>query len=206
MKLQTTIWFGRSVLKLFEKVCQNIKPLYTHSISLNYINRYFGKQSEQGKCHFQCKIVNIFLPIIFSICFGCSKDPPHRDGSFEYPQHMFWLKNKNFLLWNALLTKGLVNIETRRNNPLVYKSLWINTASLYSPWQLCNKVSHCFKCLIASKIYELWHVISNNVVFWNVYTQTSLGSLFLSLKFKITTCDPSIYEPGSDKTYLWGFR
>ena len=32
--------------------------------------------------------------------FGCSKVPSHRDGSFEYPQHMFWSRNKknNFLL------------------------------------------------------------------------------------------------------------
>ena len=26
--------------------------------------------------------------------FGCSKEPSHRDGSFEFPQHMFWLRNK----------------------------------------------------------------------------------------------------------------
>ena len=45
---------------------------------------------------FQRKIVNIFLPIIFSICFGCSKEPSHGDGSFEYPQHMFCLINSNF--------------------------------------------------------------------------------------------------------------
>ena len=34
------------------------------------------------------------------MCFGCSKEPPHRDGSFEYPQHMFWLRNEknNFQL------------------------------------------------------------------------------------------------------------
>ena len=47
--------------------------------------------------HFQGKIVNIFLPIIFSICIGCSKEPSHRDGSFEYPQHMFWLENKKII-------------------------------------------------------------------------------------------------------------
>ena len=38
--------------------------------------------------------MNFFLPIDFNICFGCSKEPSHRDGSFEYPQHMFWLRNK----------------------------------------------------------------------------------------------------------------
>ena len=36
----------------------------------------------------------IFLSINFYICFGCSKEPSHRDGSFEYPQHMFWFGNK----------------------------------------------------------------------------------------------------------------
>ena len=43
----------------------------------------------------ECKIVNIFLLISFIICFGCSKEPSHWDGSFEYPQHMIGLRNKN---------------------------------------------------------------------------------------------------------------
>ena len=43
---------------------------------------------------YQRKIVNIFLPINFNINFGCSKEPSHLDGFFEYPQHMFWLRNK----------------------------------------------------------------------------------------------------------------
>ena len=28
------------------------------------------------------------------MCFGCSKEQSHRDGSFEQSQHMFWLRNK----------------------------------------------------------------------------------------------------------------
>ena len=32
------------------------------------------------------------LSIDLNMCFGCSKEPSHRDGSFEYLQHMFWLK------------------------------------------------------------------------------------------------------------------
>ena len=34
------------------------------------------------------------------MCFGCSKEPSRRDDSFEYPQHMFWSRNKknNFQL------------------------------------------------------------------------------------------------------------
>ena len=38
------------------------------------------------------------------MCFGCSKEPSHRDGSFEYPQHMFWLRNKkNICLLHTLI-------------------------------------------------------------------------------------------------------
>ena len=34
------------------------------------------------------------ISFLVSIGFGCSKEPSHCDGSFEYPQHMFWLRNK----------------------------------------------------------------------------------------------------------------
>ena len=43
---------------------------------------------------FQRKIVNIFLRISYNICFACSKVPSSSDSPFEYPQHMFWLRNK----------------------------------------------------------------------------------------------------------------
>ena len=52
---------------------------------------------------FQRKIVNIYLPINFSACFWCSKEPSHWDGSFEYPQHMFWLINKKIVFLFRLL-------------------------------------------------------------------------------------------------------
>ena len=32
--------------------------------------------------------MKIFLSNNLNICFGCSKE-----GSFKYPQHMFWLRN-----------------------------------------------------------------------------------------------------------------
>ena len=38
--------------------------------------------------------MDISLPIGFNICFGCSKEPSHLDGSFEYPQHILSLRNK----------------------------------------------------------------------------------------------------------------
>ena len=42
------------------------------------------------------------------MCFGCSKEPSHRDGSFEYPQHMFWFRNKKNNFSYALLSWGLI--------------------------------------------------------------------------------------------------
>ena len=54
------------------------------------------------KC--KCKIAIIFLSISLNMYFGCSKEPSHCDGSFEYPQHMFWLRNKknNFQLHSLI--------------------------------------------------------------------------------------------------------
>ena len=41
------------------------------------------------------------------MCCGCSKEPSHRDGSFEYTQHMFWLRNKKNNFQLRTLTWGL---------------------------------------------------------------------------------------------------
>ena len=54
------------------------------------------------------KIAIIVLSISINMCFGCSKEPFHRDGSFEYPEHMFWLRNKkkNFQLSTLIWGPG----------------------------------------------------------------------------------------------------
>ena len=38
------------------------------------------------------------------MCYVCSKELSHEDGSFEYPQHKFWLRNKkiNFQVYSYL--------------------------------------------------------------------------------------------------------
>ena len=38
------------------------------------------------------------------MCFRWPKEPSHRDGSFEYPQHMFWLRNKKTNLLRTLIS------------------------------------------------------------------------------------------------------
>ena len=58
--------------------------------------------------YFQRKIAIIFLSINFNMCFGCLKELSHCDGSFEYPQCMFWLRNKKIVFSQPLLSWGLL--------------------------------------------------------------------------------------------------
>ena len=66
---------------------------------------------------FERKIVNIFLPISFNICFGCSKEQSHWDGSFENPQHNYILveKWKNFFFRLRSWVIGSAHCLTERN-------------------------------------------------------------------------------------------
>ena len=60
------------------------------------------------------------------MCFGCSKEPSHRDGSFEYPQHMFRLRNKktNFqlrpLIWGPAESCSIRRRRKYIKNVVVY--------------------------------------------------------------------------------------
>ena len=44
--------------------------------------------------NFHWKIFDIFLIFAQNIDCGYTLEPPHRGGSNEYPQSMFWSKNK----------------------------------------------------------------------------------------------------------------
>ena len=44
--------------------------------------------------NFQCKIYDFFLIFAQNIDCGYTLEPPRRGGSNEYPQSMFWSKNK----------------------------------------------------------------------------------------------------------------
>ena len=65
------------------------------------------------------KIVNIFLLIILVIRFGCSKEPSYFDGSFEYPQHMVWLRDKKSMFLLCTLNKRPVYIYFHSSKNIV---------------------------------------------------------------------------------------
>ena len=66
---------------------------YTHKISIS--GSMIGAIIDPDiRKFYELKIEIIFLPINLNMCFGCSKEWSHGDRSFEYPQHMFWMRNK----------------------------------------------------------------------------------------------------------------
>ena len=75
---------------------------------LGAILRQVWAQGQLSKKNLR-KIAIIFLSISLNMCFGCFKEPSHRDGSSEYPQHMFWLGNKktNFQLCTLIWRPGM---------------------------------------------------------------------------------------------------
>ena len=86
------------LLKETKVMCTN-QCMYESRVGIGQV-----KQKHQGK------IAIIFLSISCNMCFGCSKEQSHRDGSFEYPQHMFWLRNKK----NIVLLKETIVMCTNQ--------------------------------------------------------------------------------------------
>ena len=57
------------------------------------------------------------------MCFGCTKEPSHPEGSFEYPQHMFWLRNKKKYFQLLTLIWGPANAGLENSTcPLIFTS------------------------------------------------------------------------------------
>ena len=117
------------------------------------------------------------------MCFGCSKEPSHRAGSFEHPEHMFSLRNKknNFQL-RSLLSGGHL-----------YQYLWSVCA--------CNKIafvlgSWCFTstCLLPEWVAQIdkWHVVHFLTI--------------LCERIQLWCRSMIWYGPPCEKTCLWGLR
>ena len=62
---------------------KNIRAHKLYVLAYEWKKNHYITQVKMNK-NFQCKILNFFLPIIFSICLGAQKNQ----------QHMFWFRNK----------------------------------------------------------------------------------------------------------------
>ena len=83
----------------------------------------------------------------------------------------------------------------------------MGTSSSHYIWLFLSSEYPCNDATVPENKYEPWHVISNNVAFWQVYTQTSLCSIPLSLETSndvqsaaLHSKDIQVTSKGSDQT------
>ena len=69
------------------------------------------------------------------MCFGGSKEPSHRDGSFEYPQYMFWLRNKKTNIYFKSKEEG-------KDQESIQSSTPPDSGHHIGKWQKHKKTSH----------------------------------------------------------------
>ena len=75
------------------------------SLNVNMLGQHYANMSVQFTAifhgckndNFQMKIFDIFLIFAPNIDCGYTLEPPQRGGSNEYPQSMFWSKNKKIM-------------------------------------------------------------------------------------------------------------
>ena len=72
------------------KICKKVSSLY-ENLPMQYTKIFLALKILK---YFQLKIVDIFLIFAQNIDCGYTLERPRRGGSNEYPQSMFWSKNK----------------------------------------------------------------------------------------------------------------
>ena len=109
------------------------------------------------------------------MCVGCSKQPYHRDSSFEYPQHMFWLRNKknNFQL-HTLIWGPVIQVDTNR---IVRESDYSSAAVLCSKRPEFLRILSGNVILTSIKGHNLQKMTTNNpnVDFVTLNSYTKFG-------------------------------
>ena len=99
------------------------------------------------------------------MCFGCSKEPSHWDGSFEYPQHMFWMRNEEnrfltrTLIWgpasNQTIVHGLAYlIATSLGRLELDYSTILGANKMSMPWVASTKAVHVNSLIFFQNLIE----------------------------------------------------
>ena len=117
--LPITIWVTKESEKIFSHIDINWVSVYV-CIVLKTAHTEVGALLEHFFVLFelcwtphaglQIRVCNwklLFLFLNQNICCGYSKEPSHRDGSFEHPKHMFNLMDKKII--TILLSQILLN-------------------------------------------------------------------------------------------------
>ena len=118
------------------------------------------------------KKISIILSISLNMCFWCSKELSHWDGSFEYPQYMFWLRNKknNFQL-RTLIWRPVLSWFPRKYGLTFHE---LSSLIIFS----CNKIWKCFllknfgialRVIILLKMNEWWSAFYQSLSIYVFY-------------------------------------
>ena len=97
-------------LSVFFQLAMSVQNFRRFTVS-HFKTKHFKVIGPVKQNNLRNLVAIIFLSISLNMCFGWSKEPSHRDGSFEYSQHMFWLriKKNNFqlrtLIWGPQSSK-----------------------------------------------------------------------------------------------------
>ena len=73
------------------------------------------------------------------MCFGRSKEPSHRDGSFEYPKYMLWPRNEN-------MRENLSSKLPKRVSSATVTSENLNNFKTSPFLELCAKILYPYNC------------------------------------------------------------
>ena len=76
------------------------------------------------------------------MCFGRSKEPSHRDGSFEYPKYMLWPRNEK-------TRNNLSSKFPRRDCSASVTSENLNIFKASTFLELCAKILYPYNCASA---------------------------------------------------------
>ena len=120
---------------------------------------------------FDCKIVIIILTISLNMRFGCSKESSHWDISFEYPKHMFWLRN--FQICTLIISGGLFLGITKmlyERGDLYITSIWVKVFRINPLFRILRLTFHrksaskswIKEIIIASLISKLFRLTKHN--------------------------------------------
>ena len=144
------------------------------------------------------------------------KKPSHWNGSFEYPQHMFWMRNKenNFpirtLIWRHVTrTCCSPYCRTAHDVQVIHIGSYINTHISITIWGIQIKCEmywfHKFRKLPYITFYRSFKF---EYYYWVVFTFSSLFRCNVSLILKY--CD-NVYERNGKihfiykKKFSWDF-
>ena len=106
----------------------------------------------------------------------CSKEPSHRDGSLEFPQHMFWLRSKknkfqlHTLIWGPALSLSHSSFLSLSLQGVL---TWLMMTELFLTGALINSINQQH---VLSKSFMSYHKIAaTNVKHSGKYSAPWLG-------------------------------